>query len=97
MGPPIVSPWGFPAFVRRQGGREPASRAPRVPNPSPSRAALTALAALAAPLPAHADGPTPTGEQVGIKWQDMTVDFGDLHLSANLLGYELASPCFLTT
>lgn len=39
--------------------------------------------ALAAP-PAHA-------ERVGIRFDDMTVDFGNLHLTANLLGYDLST------
>jgi hypothetical protein len=53
--------------------------------------ALT-LTALATPVAAHAGGPTPTGERVSFEFKDMTIDFGNLHLSANLLGYELASP-----
>lgn len=60
----------------------------------PALVALRALTltVLVAPLAAGAAGPTPTGERVGIQWKDMTVDFGNLHLSANLLGYELAAP-----
>lgn len=57
-----------------------------------SLCALTLSALALAPLVARADGPTPTGEKVGIDWKDATVDFGNLHVSANLLGYELSSP-----
>lgn|GEM_PF-3344598 len=61
------------------------------------RAPLQALRALAlstvlVPLAAGAAGPTPTGEKVNIQWKDATVDFGNLHISANLVGYELSSP-----
>ncbi|MFO0744607.1 MAG: hypothetical protein U1F43_02900 [Myxococcota bacterium] len=52
--------------------------------------ALVAPAALAASsVAARAED---TGEKVEYHFTDATTDFGNLHLSANLLGYQLSSP-----
>lgn len=61
----------------------------------PVRPALFAAALLVATLPAAAAAaadPAPTGAKVAYRWTEMSVDFGNLHLAANLLGYELAAP-----